>query len=222
MTHAIRPIGSLALALLLSAAGALLAAPPIPPKPPAPAEPPDVVTVFDHDGQIDVENDGPAILRVMAGPRTFIGVRLVELTPELREHFGAPREAGVMISAVEADGPGAKAGLKVGDIVTQADGKPLERAGDLSRAVRRKDDGEKISLQVTREKAVKTIEVTVAERRGARREVRIGERESPHAWRFSIPEIDRERFDAQMERLKKKLADLERKLKDLEHRLRTN
>jgi C-terminal processing protease CtpA/Prc len=215
-------MGSLALALLLSAAGALLAAPPNRPKPPAPPEPPDVVTVFDQDEEIDMDDDGPAIVRVIAGPRAFIGVRLVDLTPELREHFGAPRDAGVMISAVEADGPGAKAGLQVGDIVTQADGKPLESAGDLARAVRRKDDGEKISLQVTREKASKTVEVNVTERRGARREVRIGERGSPHAWRFSIPELDRERFDAQMERLKKKLADLERKLEELEHRLRTN
>ncbi len=212
----------LALSFLISPAGALFAAPPKPPKPPDPSEPPDVVTVLDHDADVDVSEEGPSVFRITSGPRVFLGVRLVDLTPELREHFGAPRDAGVMISSVEADSPAAKAGLMVGDIVTKADGGTVETARDLSRAVRRKDEGEKISLVVLRGKATKTIEVTVAAGRRADREIRIDGGGMPHAWSFSWPEPYRERFEAQMRKLQEKLADLERKLAELERRLRTN
>ncbi len=215
-------LAPLALSVLISPAGALFAAPPKPPKPPDPPEPPDVVTVLDHDADVDVSEEGPSVFRITSGPRVFLGVRLLDLTPELREHFGAPRDAGVMISSVEADSPAAKAGLEVGDIVTKADGSPVETARDLSRAVRRKDDGEKISLVVTRGKGARTIDVTVAAARQESRQIRIDGRGMPHAWNFAWPEPDREGFEAQMRKLQEKLSDLEQKLAELERRLRTN
>ena len=65
----------------------------------------------------------------------YIGVRPVEMTPDLRIHFGAPKEAGVFVGKVEKDSPAAKAGLQVADIVTTADGEknrvdPRPRARD--------------------------------------------------------------------------------------------
>ncbi len=218
----ITPLAPLALAFALSPAGTLLAAPPKPPKPPAPPEPPDVVTVLDHDGDVDVSAEGSSVFRITSGPRVFLGVGLVDLTPELREHFGAPRDAGVMISSVEAGSPAAKAGLEVGDIVTKADDSTVETARDLSRAVRWKDAGEKISLVVTRGKAAKTIEVTVAASRRASRDIRIDGSGMPHAWSTSWAWPDSERFEAQMRKLQEKLSAMERKLAELKRRLRTN
>ncbi len=217
MSHVSRRPGLLLFAALLLAAGPLGAAPPKAPKPPAPPEPPTPPAVEIEED--DEPGDGPAIVRVVTGRRTFLGVHLTDLSPELREHFGAPRDAGVMIASVEEGSPAAKAGLKVGDIVTKAGGTIIVGASDLSRAVRTAEEGQKLSLTFIRDKTPATMEVAIVARKGSTREIRVGEWGAPHAWGFRIPEFDRERFDAQMERLREKLAALEAKLKELEKRL---
>lgn len=103
----------------------------------------------------------------------YIGVRPVEMTPDLRTHFGAPREAGVFVGTVEKDSPAAKAGLQVADIVTTADGEKIGSTRDLVRAIRRKKEGETVKLEVLRDRAPKTLTVTVAEREGGK--VRVGD-----------------------------------------------
>ena len=67
----------------------------------------------------------------------FLGVRLAELTPELRVHFGVAEDAGVMISRVLGDSAAQAAGLSVGDIVTRVDGREIASTSDLGRAIRR-------------------------------------------------------------------------------------
>src|SRR5258708_4887988 len=62
--------------------------------------------------------------------RGYLGVELTELTPELRAHFGAPQDTGVMVARVVAGSPADKAGLKVGDIITSLDGKAVESSSD--------------------------------------------------------------------------------------------
>ena len=94
----------------------------------------------------------------------YIGVRPIEMTPDLRAHFGAPREAGVLVGTVETDSPAAKAGLQVGDIVTAADGQKIERRRDLVRAIRRKKEGDTVQIDIVRDRATKTLSVAVAER----------------------------------------------------------
>src|SRR3954449_6982705 len=48
------------------------------------------------------------------GKGAFIGVSVVDLTPELREFFGASKDSGVLVSSVADKGPAAKAGVRVG------------------------------------------------------------------------------------------------------------
>ncbi len=102
----------------------------------------------------------------------YIGVRPVEMTPDLRIHFGAPKEAGVFVGKVEKDSPAAKAGLQVADIVTTADGERIGSTRDLVRAIRRKKEGETVKLELLRDRTPKTLTVTVAEREG---KVRVGD-----------------------------------------------
>ncbi len=103
----------------------------------------------------------------------YIGIRPLEMTPELRTHFGAPKEAGVFVGTVEKDSPAAKAGLQVGDIVTSADGEKVERKRDLVRTIRRKKEGDTVKIELVRDRAAKTLTVTVAEREDSR--VRVGD-----------------------------------------------
>ncbi|NJL28850.1 MAG: PDZ domain-containing protein [Thermoanaerobaculia bacterium] len=88
-------------------------------------------------------------LRPMRGG--FLGVELTSLTPELRRHFGAAEDAGVMISRVVDGSPADKAGLKVGDVITAIGGEEVERPGDLVRRVRRGEDGESLEISYVRD-----------------------------------------------------------------------
>ncbi len=57
--------------------------------------------------------------------RGYIGVEPQDVTPELAEAFRLPRKDGAIIAGVMRGGPAEKAGVKVGDILTSMDGKPV-------------------------------------------------------------------------------------------------
>jgi membrane-associated protease RseP (regulator of RpoE activity) len=99
----------------------------------------------------------------LAGPRSLIGVRVTALTPELREHFGVPSEAGVMVSKVIEDSAAERAGVEVADIITRADSDTIESSTDLSRVVRRKDVGEEVALELYRDGRLREIVILVEE-----------------------------------------------------------
>ena len=57
------------------------------------------------------------------------GIRVDSLTPQLREFFGVRNGEGMLFASVEAESAPAKAGLKVGDVITAVDGKRMSPAG---------------------------------------------------------------------------------------------
>jgi len=96
--------------------------------------------------------------------RGYLGVGLTDLTPELRAHFGVPQEAGVMISKVDAGSPAEKAGLKVGDVVTAVDGKPISTSFDLRLRIRGAEDGAATTIEVWRGGKVQTLTASLEKR----------------------------------------------------------
>jgi serine protease Do len=86
-----------------------------------------------------------------------LGVTVQELTPELAAYFGA--KEGALVSSVADDSPGARAGLRVGDVITAAGGQPVRSSADLSRAVRTATGS--VALAVVRDKQTLTITVTL-------------------------------------------------------------
>lgn len=85
------------------------------------------------------------------GPRAVIGVQLVDVTPELRQHYGAGSEAGVLVSRVFEDSPAQQAGIEVGDLITAVDGKPVSSASQLGRAIRQLEQGDTIVIELWRD-----------------------------------------------------------------------
>lgn len=96
--------------------------------------------------------------------RGFLGVQVQSMTPELRVHFGAPEEEGVLVSRVEENGPAAGAGVLVGDIITAVDGETVESAASILRAIREKKKGDTVQVELWRDGAAMTLPVTIAER----------------------------------------------------------
>ncbi len=117
------------------------------------------IVIVDKDGKQKVyEGDGPMMRR------GYLGVALMDITPELRTHFGVPEEAGVMVSRVEPGSPAEKAGVKVGDILTRIDGNSVKSSWDLSGKVREMSDGEQLPLEVWRNGKAQNVTATIVEK----------------------------------------------------------
>ena len=192
------------------------------------SDPDRVIVLGDDDSDIDVNvadlgelQADPVVVRLDRDHgRGYVGVRLVDLTPELREYFGVPKDAGVLVGSVETDSPAAKAGLKVGDVVTAVDGERVESPRDLSRAVRRKKSGDVVKLDLARDRARKQLSVTVADRPG--QEIRVGDlgpMVHKHMRVFENGDFGKNFELHDMGSLQKRLDGLEQRLKDLEKKL---
>jgi serine protease Do len=99
--------------------------------------------------------DQPFMWHMRSGRR--IGVGVTPLTKQLSEHFGVT--GGVMINDVRADSPAAKAGLKAGDIIVEAEGKEVKGDVDLIRVIGEKKEGD-VTLTIMRQGNRQTVRVT--------------------------------------------------------------
>lgn len=91
----------------------------------------------------------------------YIGVGINDVTPENAKFFHADQTIGAVISQVEQDSPGAKAGLKVGDVITGVNGHQVSDAGHLQVMISQERPGSKVNLEVMRDGKTMTIPVTV-------------------------------------------------------------
>lgn len=93
----------------------------------------------------------------------WIGISYGEITPEVASVFDLPTDQGVIVAGVEPGGPAARAGLRRGDIITQAAGRTVTSSGDLQRAIRDTAVGSRLVLRTIRNGSERTVNVTVAE-----------------------------------------------------------
>lgn len=114
-----------------------------------------IVVVNENGKERVIEGEG---LMVRRG---YLGVSLTEMTPELRTHFGAPEDTGVMVSRVESGSPAEKAGVKVGDVLTSVDGKEVKSSWDILAQMRGQEDGAQVPLEVYRNGRSQNLTATV-------------------------------------------------------------
>jgi serine protease Do len=84
-------------------------------------------------------------------------VQMTGVSKDVAEAYGLNGEPAVQIGDVIPDGPGAKAGLKQGDIIVKVDGKPLVRGDEaeelpiiLRRQMVRRKVGDEVTLSILR------------------------------------------------------------------------
>jgi len=90
-----------------------------------------------------------------------IGVGINDVTPENAAFFHLDNASGALISQVEADSPAAKAGIKVGDVITELNGKKMENSGQLQAAINAQRPGNKVNLTVMRDGKSLNLPVTL-------------------------------------------------------------
>ena len=92
-----------------------------------------------------------------------LGLMLMGLTPELRQYLGASSTSGVIVARVEADSPAAKAGVRVGDVLTKANDHAVDDAGDVINAMSTLKKGDAVTLGIIRDHKPVSIKVVLAD-----------------------------------------------------------
>jgi serine protease Do len=100
-----------------------------------------------------------ALIRDGKITHAFIGIQISDVTPDNAKFFEMKKAEGAVISEVQPDAPGAKAGLRTGDVITALDGKPMIDAGQLQMTVGQKRPGDTIHLEVIRDSKPTTVAV---------------------------------------------------------------
>jgi hypothetical protein len=96
--------------------------------------------------------------------QSYIGVSITGLSKQLGEYFGVDDGAGVLITEVEEESPAEEAGLKAGDVIIAVDGEETENSSDLQEIIREREEGEKVTVSVVRDKNKKEFAVEIGER----------------------------------------------------------
>ena len=96
--------------------------------------------------------------------RAKLGVTVQRVTPELADSLGLSNTRGALVSSVEAGSPGAKAGLKEGDVITDLDGQPVTDSNSLRNRVAGLAPNTAVTLKVLRDGKPTSISATVIER----------------------------------------------------------
>jgi len=91
--------------------------------------------------------------------RSRIGVSVQDIDQQLALTFGLTTPHGALISSVEPQGPGERAGLKPGDVITSVNGKNIDHSYDLPSVISQLPPGSEAHLGVWHER--KATEATV-------------------------------------------------------------
>jgi serine protease Do len=91
----------------------------------------------------------------------YMGIGIADVTPDNSKFFHMDKAVGAVVSQVESGSPGEKAGLKVGDVITQIDGKEVSDASELQVVVGQQNPGTTVHLQVMRDGKSVALPVTL-------------------------------------------------------------
>ena len=83
--------------------------------------------------------------------RSWIGVGIQDLTPELASAMKVDSRAGVLVNSITDGGPAAKANIKAGDIIGAVAGKKVIDGRELVREVIAHEVGQTIQLEIVRD-----------------------------------------------------------------------
>ena len=79
------------------------------------------------------------------------GLTVQDLTPDLRDQLRLTEGEGVVVSGVEEAGPAARAGIRPGDVIAEANRAPVRTASEFARILTRLRPGQNLLLLVRRD-----------------------------------------------------------------------
>ena len=95
--------------------------------------------------------------------RGFLGVTTCDITPDLAEQFGLPKDTkGVAVTEVSKASPAEKAGLKVSDVIVSIDSKNVASVDELRLTIAQTPPGSKAVLKLFRDAKPMVLPVTLS------------------------------------------------------------
>lgn len=103
--------------------------------------------------------------RDLGGPRTYLGVHALDISKDLRAHFGASPDRGILVSTVGEDTPASKAGIRAGDVILTVNGEAVTSAGKLRSLIRGAEPGKSTEVEILRNGARQKLFATLEQRK---------------------------------------------------------
>ena len=104
----------------------------------------------------------PQLIEDGEAEHAYLGVaNPVPVTEELDRSFDLGVEEGALIQVVPEGSPAAEAGLRRGDVIVELGGDPIRTVEDLYSAIRRRDPGDEVELEIVRDGERETLDVTL-------------------------------------------------------------
>jgi serine protease Do len=95
--------------------------------------------------------------------RAFLGITFRDIDPMLANQFSLPVDAGVIVAGVAPNTPADAAGIEPGQIITGIDADKVTQAGDLRRALRSHQPGDRVTLHMVGPSGKADVAVRLAE-----------------------------------------------------------
>jgi len=95
----------------------------------------------------------------------YIGVLVGDIDAETAAKLRLKEARGAVITLIDHDAPAAQAGVRVNDVVLQVNGQGVEGAEHFGRILREVPAGRSVALTISRDGAVQTITVELADRK---------------------------------------------------------
>ena len=95
--------------------------------------------------------------------RGWLGVAIQRVTPEIAESLELDKPRGGLVTEVAEDGPAYRAGIKVGDVIVEFDGKEIKDSGELPILVARTSPDKQVRVKVLRDKKEVFFSVMIRE-----------------------------------------------------------
>ncbi len=98
--------------------------------------------------------------------RGRLGVYIQDVTPDLAAALKLGSDQGAIVTQVEPNSPGARAGIKVNDLIVELDGSPVKGSADLRNKVGLTPAGVKVNITLLRDGRRQTVQATVEAQAG--------------------------------------------------------
>jgi serine protease Do len=96
--------------------------------------------------------------------RGFLGINMIPMNTELARELKADVQDGAVVAEVVPNTPADRAGLRMKDIIIEADGEPVTDASKLRLGISKKDPGTAVKFKVVREGREKILTAVLSER----------------------------------------------------------
>jgi len=147
-------------------------------------------------------------------PAEALGIRVARITPALRRHYGAPEDAGVLVTGIDRGKLADLAGVEVGDVLVALDEREIVAAEQLTSVLWTWNGDRPLLASLVRAEQARQVVVSAARPPGA--SGRPGVDAAPHVGHRARAGVEAERLRLEIEQLELELVRLRQRLEALE------